>query len=87
DFVTALYNPKSQKRIELIAQAQAIFLQHRSPETPVALVRSVYREDEIIVKTTLAKMLEFPIDMLTVVLIGNTTTYSYQNWLITPRGY
>ncbi|MGL5035186.1 MAG: cobalamin biosynthesis protein, partial [Microcystaceae cyanobacterium] len=46
DFVTALYNPKSQKRIELIAQAQAIFLQHRSPETPVALVRSVYREDE-----------------------------------------
>ncbi len=87
DFVTALYNPKSQKRTELIATAQRIFLECRSPQTPVALVRSVYREDESIVQTTLAEMLHHPIDMLTVVLIGNTTTYQYKHWLITPRGY
>lgn len=85
DFVTALYNPKSQKRTELIEQAQAIFLQWRSPTTPVALVRSVYRQDETIVRTTLAAMLNFPIDMLTVVLIGNSNTYNYQDYLITPR--
>ncbi|MBE9204494.1 precorrin-3B C(17)-methyltransferase [Synechocystis salina LEGE 06099] len=87
DFVTALYNPKSQKRTVLIEQAQAIFLQWRSPDTPVALVRSVYRRDETIVRTTLAAMLNFPIDMLTVVLIGNSNTYNYQDYLITPRGY
>jgi cobalt-precorrin 5A hydrolase/precorrin-3B C17-methyltransferase len=87
DFVTALYNPQSQKRRELIGQAQAIFLQHRSPDTPVALVRSAYRADEHITKTTLANLLEHPIDMLTVVLIGNCSTYQYQGWLITPRGY
>ncbi|MBE9196580.1 precorrin-3B C(17)-methyltransferase [Synechocystis sp. LEGE 06083] len=87
DFVTALYNPKSQKRTVLIEQAQAIFLQWRSPDTPVALVRSVYRRDETIVRTTLAEMLNFPIDMLTVVLIGNSNTYNYHDYLITPRGY
>ncbi|MFN9175507.1 MAG: precorrin-3B C(17)-methyltransferase [Synechocystis sp.] len=87
DFVTALYNPKSQKRTELIEQAQAIFLKWRSPSTPVAIVRSVYRPDETIVRTTLGEMLNFPIDMLTVVLIGNQSTFTYQNYLITPRGY
>lgn len=53
----------------------------------MALVRSVYRQDETIVRTTLAAMLNFPIDMLTVVLIGNSNTYNYQDYLITPRGY
>jgi cobalt-precorrin 5A hydrolase/precorrin-3B C17-methyltransferase len=87
DFVTALYNPKSQKRTELITLTQQIFLKYRHSNNPVALVRSVYRQEEEIIQTTLEKMLDFPIDMLTVVLIGNSTTYQYQNWLITPRGY
>jgi cobalt-precorrin 5A hydrolase/precorrin-3B C17-methyltransferase len=87
DFVTALYNPQSQKRTELIQEAQRIFLAHRDPQTPVAIARAVYRQEESIIKTTLAEMLTFPIDMLTVVIIGNTTTYLYQDWLITPRGY
>ena len=72
---------------ELIEQTQAIFLKWRSPSTPVAIVRSVYRADETIVQTTLGEMLNFPIDMLTVVLIGNESTFAYQNYLITPRGY
>jgi cobalt-precorrin 5A hydrolase/precorrin-3B C17-methyltransferase len=87
DFVTALYNPKSQKRIELIETAQRIFLENRDPQTPVVLVRSVYRTDEKITITTLEKMLDFPIDMLTVLLIGNSTTYYEGGFVITPRGY
>ena len=87
DFVTALYNPKSKTRTEQIAKAREIFLQHRHPETPVAIARSVYREDENITLTTLEKMLETPIDMLTVVLIGNQSTGIYHQWMITPRGY
>lgn len=87
DFVVALYNPKSQTRTEQIAIAQRIFLQHRDPQTPVALVRSAYRPTEQITLTTLAELLNQPIDMLTTVLIGNQSTRRHGNWLITPRGY
>ncbi|WP_317619339.1 precorrin-3B C(17)-methyltransferase [Laspinema sp. D2d] len=87
DFVVALYNPRSRTRTEQIAIAQAIFLKHRKPETPVAIVRSAYREDEQITLTTLEKLLENPIDMLSTILIGNQSTSLYENWMITPRGY
>ena len=87
DFVTAIYNPKSQKRTELIETAQRIFLENRDAQTPVVLVRSVYRSNEKITITTLEKMLDFPIDMLTVLLIGNSTTYFQGGFVITPRGY
>ncbi len=87
DFVTALYNPRSRNRTEQIAIAQRIFLKHRKPDTPVAIVVSAYREDEKVTLTTLDKMLEIPIDMLTMVLIGNQTTDVHQDWMITPRGY
>ncbi|MGF1517112.1 MAG: precorrin-3B C(17)-methyltransferase [Nodosilinea sp.] len=87
DFVVALYNPKSKTRTEQIATAHGIFMTHRSPDTPVAVVKSVYRPDETIHRTTLGAMLEAPIDMLTVVLIGNASTQRHGPWLITPRGY
>ena len=87
DFVTALYNPKSKTRTQQLAEAREIFLKHRNPDTPVAVVRSVYREDEQITITTLGKLLDVPVDMLTTVLIGNQSTRSYGEWMITPRGY
>lgn len=87
DFVVALYNPKSKTRTEQIATAHGIFMAHRAPETPVAVLKSVYRPDETIHRTTLGAMLEAPIDMLTVVLIGNQSTQRHGPWLITPRGY
>ncbi|MBE9155416.1 precorrin-3B C(17)-methyltransferase [Nodosilinea sp. LEGE 06152] len=87
DFVVALYNPKSKTRTEQIAIAHRIFMAQRSPDTPVAVVKSVYRPDEVIHRTTLADLLEAPIDMLTLVLIGNQSTQRHGPWLITPRGY
>ncbi len=87
DFVTSLYNPRSQKRTQQIIQAQSIFLQYRSATTPVAIAKSITREDEQITITTLAEMLNYPIDMLTTVIIGNSKTITHQNLLITPRGY
>jgi cobalt-precorrin 5A hydrolase/precorrin-3B C17-methyltransferase len=87
DFVTALYNPRSQTRTEQIVRAREIFLQYRNPNTPVAIVRSAYREEEQISLTTLDKFLEIPIDMLTTVLIGNQSTRTWADWMITPRGY
>ena len=87
DFVTVLYNPRSQQRTKAIHQAQEIFQQYRHSHTPVALVRSAYRPDEQITLTTLENMLQFPIDMLTAVIIGSNSTYRHGDWLITPRGY
>jgi cobalt-precorrin 5A hydrolase / precorrin-3B C17-methyltransferase len=87
DFITALYNPRSRTRTEQIATARAIFLKYRDPVTPVAIVRSAYRQDEQISLTTLENLLETSIDMLTTVLIGNQSTRTYEEWMITPRGY
>jgi len=87
DFIIAIYNPKSRKRTKQIIAAREILLPYRHKNTPVALVRSAYREEEQITITTLEQMLQFPIDMLTTVLIGNSTTRHYRNWMITPRGY
>jgi cobalt-precorrin 5A hydrolase/precorrin-3B C17-methyltransferase len=87
DFVTALYNPRSQTRIQQLAIARTIFLKYRHPYTPVAVVHSAYRQNEQITLTTLDKLLDAPIDMLTTVLIGNQSTRTHSDWMITPRGY
>jgi cobalt-precorrin 5A hydrolase/precorrin-3B C17-methyltransferase len=87
DFVTALYNPRSQTRKQQLASAISIFLKYRNPNTPVAIVRSAYREDEQITLTTLDKLLDTSVDMLTTVLIGNQSTRTHGDWMITPRGY
>jgi cobalt-precorrin 5A hydrolase / precorrin-3B C17-methyltransferase len=87
DFITVLYNPRSQTRTQQIMTAQEIFAQHRQAETPVAIVHGAYRDDEQVILTTIKEMLEQPIDMLTTVIIGNSTTRNYAEWMITPRGY
>ncbi|WP_267383299.1 precorrin-3B C(17)-methyltransferase [Cyanobacterium sp. uoEpiScrs1] len=87
DFVTAIYNPQSRTRTQQIIYTQEVFLKYRNPKTPVALVRAAYRPDEKIILTSLKEMLNFTIDMLTTVIIGNSSTHSHGGWMITPRGY
>jgi precorrin-3B C17-methyltransferase len=87
DFVVALYNPKSGRRTRQIVEAQRLFLRHRAPETPVAIVKSAYRRREQIVFTTLAQMAEAEIGMLSTVLIGNSNTFVRHGLMVTPRGY
>ena len=87
DFVIALYNPKSGRRTEQIVRARDILLEHRRPDTPVALVKSAYRSAQNVVLTDLENMLEFKIGMLTTVLIGNSHTFTFEGLMVTPRGY
>nr|WP_295970004.1 precorrin-3B C(17)-methyltransferase [uncultured Bacillus sp.] len=87
DFVIALYNPRSGRRTRQIIEAQNILLKYRAPETPVGLVKSAYRERQQIVVTNLSNMLNYEIGMLTTVIIGNSSTFIYDNKMITPRGY
>ena len=87
DFVIALYNPRSGRRTRQIVETQRILLAHRAAETPVALVKSAYRDGQRIVRTNLADMLDHEIGMLTTVLIGNSMTFWHGDLMITPRGY
>jgi len=87
DFVIVLYNPKSKGRAEHINKARVIILKHRSPETPVGIVKAAMRDDERIIITNLKDMLAHDIDMRTTVIIGNSQTYTWNNWMVTPRGY
>lgn len=87
DFVVALYNPKSGRRTRQIVEAQRLFLRHRRPDTPVAIVKSAYRRRQHIVFTTLDAMAEADIGMLSTVLIGNSNTVVQHGLMVTPRGY
>lgn len=87
DFVTSFYNPRSQKRHWQLACCKRIFLEERSPETPVAIVRQVSRPEERIELTTLAAFEPGLVDMFCLVMIGNQQTFQFKNHLVTPRGY
>ena len=87
DFVTAIYNPKSHGRYWQLYRLVELFLQVRSPETPVGYVRQAGRDDQEIMVTTLAQFDPEDIDMVTVVLIGNSQSYIADGKIITPRGY
>lgn len=87
DFVTAIYNPRSKRRTEQIVRAKEIFLSHRDPKTPVGIVTAATRENEKIVITTLEDMLNSEIGMQSTVIIGNSQTFTWNDLMITPRGY
>lgn len=87
DFVTAIYNPKSEGRYWQLHRLKELFLQERCPETPVGYVRQAGREEQSVFTTTLADFDPEQVDMFTVVLIGNSQTYLFEDKMITPRGY
>jgi precorrin-3B C17-methyltransferase len=87
DFVIILYNPRSQGRKEPLAKAYQILLKYRSPNTPVGIVKKVGRDGEQAVITTLKEMLAYEVDMVTTIIVGNSTTRIVNQRMVTPRGY
>ena len=87
DFVTAVYNPKSNERYWQLYRLRELFLKVRSADTPVGYVRQAGREDEQVTVTTLGVFDPEQVDMFTVVLIGNSQSYNWGGRMITPRGY
>ncbi len=87
DFVISLYNPKSKGRPENINKAVSIISHYKGPATPVALVKNAGREGNERLLVTLGTIDYGFIDMMTVVIIGNSNTYIKDGRMITPRGY
>lgn len=87
DFVIALYNPKSHKRIDNIIEVQKIILKYRDKNTPVGIVTGASRNNESKIISTLENFTDEEINMFSMVIIGNSQTYIKEGYMITPRGY
>jgi cobalt-precorrin 5A hydrolase/precorrin-3B C17-methyltransferase len=91
DFVIAFYNPVSQRRRTLLAEARDILLAHRPADTPVMLASNLGRPEEYLRYRRLADLQVDEVDMLTVVLVGSSQSRLAQLGegprMYTPRGY
>lgn len=87
DFVLALYNPRSKKRDWQLRRALDILLEHKSPATPVGIVRQAYREGQAVAVATLGSLEVAAVDMLSIVIVGNAQTRCAGGKMFTPRGY
>ncbi len=87
DFVIAIYNPKSKRRVSQIINSRDIIKNYRTGTTPVGIVTNAFREKQSIVISNLNDFADEEINMLSVVIIGNSQTVFHENRLITPRGY
>ena len=87
DFVVALYNPKSKKRVQNIEEIREIMLNYKSPDTPVGIVNNASRDQQAKIISTLQDFTKEEINMFSLVIIGNSRTYVKEGYMITPRGY
>ncbi|MCJ7613396.1 precorrin-3B C(17)-methyltransferase, partial [Candidatus Bathyarchaeota archaeon] len=70
-----------------MAKAHKILLEYHDPKTPVGTVKKAKRKEEKTTITSLRDMQSFEIDMATVLIVGNSTTYTIGDKMVTPRGY
>ena len=89
DFVIVLYNPKSRTRTWQLQKALDIISKHRAVDTPVGIVSSATREGEEARVVKLSEVVGHydSIDMKTLLVVGNSTSYVSGGRIITPRGY
>ena len=89
DFVIVIYNPASKKRIHQLQDTRKVLLKYRKPTTPVAIIKGAFRDSETIIMTDLENLPNHSeqLGMITTVIIGNSSTYTYKDLMINPRGY
>ena len=87
DFVIAFYNPRSNNRNWQLKKAFDMILETRKSSTPVVFARQLGRKEE---KVQVHRLGDFPVDqvdMLTLILVGNSTSFYQDGYVVTPRGY
>jgi cobalt-precorrin 5A hydrolase/precorrin-3B C17-methyltransferase len=92
DFVTALYNPASNRRRQGLVRALDILSAARSPETPLIHARNLGRERESVEIAALAEFDPGHADMLSLIIVGSRRTRRLlglhgRPLVYTPRGY
>lgn len=87
DLAVALYNPRSARRSWQLDAARSILLQERPADTPVGIVTDACRAGEHVVLTTLGDFDAEAVGMLSLVVVGSSTTTVVGGRMVTPRGY
>ena len=87
DFVVALYNPRSKGRDWQLQRAKDILLTQRPASTPVVMARQLGRQEEHVSFCRLDSLPVDTVDMLTVLVIGNSSSRLEGGRMVTPRGY
>ena len=87
DFVLVIYNPRSKKRHWQLGEALNIIKKYRDKQTPVGIVRNAMRKEQSVRITDLASLDESLVDMLSILLVGNSRTRDLGGKMVTPRGY
>lgn len=87
DFVISLYNPKSKGRPYYLKECIEIIKKYRDDKTPVAIVKNALREGQEIHLYTLENFKDDFADMMSMVIIGNSSSFIKENKFITKRGY
>jgi precorrin-2 C20-methyltransferase / precorrin-3B C17-methyltransferase len=85
DLVLAVYNPASRSRVDQVAQARSVLLEHRSPATVVVVGRDVGRAEESLTVTTLGELDPATIDMKCLLIVGASSTRASAAGVWTPR--
>jgi len=87
DFVIAIFNPQSIERDWQLRSTIDLCLKSRSGNTPVLIARQVGRENQSKKFFTLNTIPYKDIDMLSIIIIGNSKTTLSDEIFLTPRGY
>ncbi len=87
DFVISLYNPKSSGRQYYLREAIDTIRKYRTGNTPVAVVKHALRDGQNIKLFTLDSFQDDEVDMMCIVIVGNSQSYIKNGIFITPRGY
>jgi cobalt-precorrin 5A hydrolase/precorrin-3B C17-methyltransferase len=87
DFVVSLYNPRSARRTGQLAEALGILASRRPASTPAAVLTDIGRAGESVIKTTIGELDPADVGMLSLVIVGASTTQWIGGRMVTPRGY
>ncbi|EGT3623163.1 MULTISPECIES: precorrin-3B C(17)-methyltransferase [Morganella] len=87
DFVICFYNPRSLGREGHLARAFELMAPFKAATTPIGVVKAAARKKEEKWITTFGEMEFDRVDMTSLVIVGNQSTYISNDLMITPRGY
>jgi len=87
DFVICLYNPRSNGRPNYLENAFEIMKKYKSGSTPIGIVRNAGRGNQEVNICTLDTINYEIVDMVSIVIVGNNSSYIKDNKIITQRGY
>ncbi len=87
DFVIAIFNPQSIERNWQLKRAIELCLGYRPGNTPVLIGRQVGRANQSKSFFSLDNLPFQDIDMLSIIIIGNSKTTLVDEIFLTPRGY